>query len=31
MTVGIARAVERRFPDALPVNVSNPLTALAAR
>jgi alpha-galactosidase/6-phospho-beta-glucosidase family protein len=28
VTVGIARAIERRCPDALLVNVSNPLTAL---
>jgi alpha-galactosidase len=28
VTVGIARAMERRCPDALLVNVSNPLTAL---
>ena len=28
MTVGIARTMERRCPDALLVNVSNPLTAL---
>ena len=28
MTFGIARAMERRLPDALLVNVSNPLTAL---
>ena len=30
VTVGIARAMERRCPDALLVNVSNPLTVLGA-